>query len=152
MIHKTTHCRPWSVFIVTRFVKTSLLNPSVNEIHKETRCEINFSGTTPCRHTYWCFIYLARCVEGCPPPYDMIYTNSFKYYRSIHAEITIIIMFVPENIAWSHLLYVVLTRYAKLWVAHTPGMPATFSPPPLVCSTHHLAPRMGRETVYATAC
>ena len=25
-----------------------------------------------------------------------------------------------------------LTRYVKLWVAHAPGMPGTFSPPPLV--------------------
>ena len=32
-----------------------------------------------------------------------------------------------------------LTRYAKLRVAHAPGMPGTFSPPPQVCDPdmHH---------------
>ena len=32
-----------------------------------------------------------------------------------------------------------LTRYAKLWVTHTPGMPRTFSPPPRICNPvmHH---------------
>ena len=32
-----------------------------------------------------------------------------------------------------------LTRYVKLWVTHAPGMPGTFSPPPLVSdpAMHH---------------
>ena len=38
------------------------------------------------------------------------------------------------------------TRYAKLWVAHAPGMPGTFSPPPRISDSdmHHGTCEVGR--------
>ena len=40
-----------------------------------------------------------------------------------------------------------LTRYAKLWVAHAPGMPGTFSPPPISKEIAILRSRHGSRHV-----
>ena len=37
---------------------------------------------------------------------------------------------LAEGMDPSMVLMGFLTRYVKLWVAHAPGMPGTFSPPP----------------------
>ena len=71
--------------------------------------------------TYQCIISMNVC-SGC----HQICIQSFHGRRNV----------IPISHGICHWP---LTRYAKLWVAHAPGMPGTFSPPSLVIDPdmHH---------------
>ena len=64
--------------------------------------------------------------------YSLYECTNFLLILIHHSLYLISHVTVSKSMARWHLIHGPLTRYAKLRVAHAPGMPGTFSPPPLV--------------------
>ena len=64
---------------------------------------------------------------------------SFYCYITSLLRVSLMCLITSPWFAWLYLRLGPFTRYSKLQVAHAPGMPRTFPPPPLVNDTglHH---------------